>query len=165
MSTDLREFYASALRATFGQLFDQEQLALIHYSEQRGGDLCLIVYGSPDLRIKFEIELGIPSCFLGNAQAAPIWGGELNGEEVWFAEGSLLDFLEGKDHDTLIETGPQQPPSAALQSMLREPAQRLQAQIKGVREVFAQPSTSPFWTRYHAHRAERIQQIRRRFGV
>lgn len=165
MHIDLPEPHASALRATYGRWFDEERFALLHFSEQRDSDLALIVYAAPDLRIKFEFEHGIPSCFVGTAQAAPIWGGEVNGEEVWFAASSLLEFLEGRQSDPPSQTGPQQVEFPSLEELLREPAVHLHAQLAAVRKVLGQPRDSDFWTRYQAHCVEKIQRIRRRFGL
>lgn len=165
MVIDLPEPYASALGATYGRWFDDEKFALLHYSAQPDGDLCLIAFGAPDLRIKFEFEHGIPSCFVGTPHAEPIWGGEWNGEEVWFAAPSLLDFLEGRGSNPPVETGPQQVSIPPLEELMREPAAHLHDQLPAVRMVFSQARDSDFWTRYQTHRADKIERIRRRFGL
>lgn len=164
MDCEKCEYFVKALEKPYSFL-SKSGFKSVHCAEARQGDYCLVVYESAKMRIKFEIEQGVPSIYLGTLESPLAWGAEVNGVKVWYVADGVLDFIEKKPLPPPGQMFPRSEKPLTLDDMLARDAGRLRPHLDQVVAAFAPDRSADWWKAYNAYQDDRVRQIREQMGL
>lgn len=157
------EYFVEALKKPYDFLV-KNGFQLSHCAEARQGDYCMAVFESARMRIKLELEQGVPVTYFGTLDSPLAWGADVNGVRVWYVADGVLDFIEKKP----IGAGPLFPSAEkplSLDEMLARDASRLGPTLNQVVAAFAPDRPADWWQAYNAYHEEKVRKIREQMGL
>lgn len=165
MDCEKCEYFVTALKKPYAYLFDKNGFKMVHCAEARQGDYCMVVFESAQCRIKFEIEQGVPTCYLGTLESPTTWGNEVNNVRVWYVADSVLDFIEKKPLAPAGQLFPRSEKPPTLDDMLSRDSGRLHKHLDQVVAAFAPDRSPDWWKAYNAYQDEKVRKIREQMGL
>ena len=160
-----------AVQQTYAYLFAEHSFRLARCEDARQGEHCLIGLESDRARIKFEIDQGTPVVYFGTLDSPLDWANEVDGVPVWYVANALLNFLEHKAGSAAgaapaAARAPVVAPSPArtTNDLLAATAARLRPHAGELVAAFAPDRPAEWWREFDAYQAERLKQIRQRYG-
>lgn len=159
--------WVTVIEQDFAYLFAEHGFRLEHCEDARQGEHCLIVLGSHQARIKFEISQGTPVVYFGTLDSPIGWEQQVDGVPVWYVDNALLNFVESQRGGAPLAASAGAPASPAgtarsTEALLAAAAARLRPHAAELIAAFAPNRPLDWWQAFNAYQTERLKQIRQR---
>jgi hypothetical protein len=152
-----------AVRQHYAYLFAEYGFRRAHCEDPRQGEHCLIVLESDRGRVKFEIDQGTPVVYFGTLDSPISWANEIDGVPLWHVTHGLLNFVEHKNE--AATPAPEAGSERGTEELLAAQAERRRPQAAELLAAFVPDRSADWWREFDAYQAERLKQIRQRYGT